>query len=88
MSLLVAKKSDNWNWSDKEHKWVRDEIVEGKKKYYYREDPPKLFMELNSKINKINKKLIESTDVKENLKYFKKLMKISQKMQSMRANDL
>lgn len=88
MGLLVAKKSDNWNWSDKEHKWVRVEIVEGKKKYFYRGDPPKKFMDLNSKINKINKKLIESTDLKENRKYFKRLMKISQKMQSMRASDL
>ena len=90
MNFLRRRRSgelNKWNWSDREGKWVRIEIVEGKKKYYYRAEPPKEFIDLNSKITEINEKLMKTTNKKKNLRYFKELMKISHKMQSMRISN-
>jgi len=77
-----------WCWSDKAGKWIHVKIIEGEKVYHYRDDPPKEFMDLNTKIESLNKKLMATTDEKKNLKYFKRLMKISQRMQEMRDNSL
>jgi len=79
---------NRWNWSQKAEKWVYVKITEdGKRKYQYRVDPPKEFIELTIKMNKLNEKLLETTDPEENMSIFYELMIISQKMQEMGKFD-
>jgi hypothetical protein len=58
-----------------------------KRKYRYNVDPPKEFIELTIKMNKLNEKLLETTDPEENMSIFHELMTISQKMQEMGKFD-
>lgn len=79
---------NRWNWSQNAKKWVYVEITEdGKRKYRYKVDPPKEFIELTIKMNKLNEKLLETTDPEENMSIFYELMTISQKMQEMGKFD-
>jgi hypothetical protein len=79
---------NRWNWSEKDGKWVYVELTKnGQKKFYYQLDPPKKFIELSMKIKEINAKMIATENQKKNLRLFKKLMKISQKMQNMTSYD-
>ena len=73
-----------WNWSQKAEKWVYITFTkEGKKKYHYQINPPQEFIELTEKMKKLNDKLLNTTDPKENTKLFNELMQVSQKMQDM-----
>ncbi|MEE9376774.1 MAG: hypothetical protein V3V33_01920 [Candidatus Lokiarchaeia archaeon] len=75
---------NRWNWSQKAEKWVYIEITkEGKKKYNYKVDPPKEFIDLTLKMKSLNEKLLITTDPEENSKIFRELMKVSQEMQEM-----
>ena len=76
--------SERWNWSQRAEKWVYVELTnKGKKKYHYQVEPPKEFIELTIKMKELNEKLLKTTDPEENSKIFRKLMKVSQKMQEM-----
>ncbi|TXT64114.1 MAG: hypothetical protein BAJALOKI1v1_610010 [Promethearchaeota archaeon] len=79
-------KFNEWNWSEKDNKWVYVELREGKKVYKYSVNPPKEFMKLNDQIIKLNKKLIHEEEYDKNIKLYKKMMDISKKMQSMRTD--
>jgi len=75
---------DRWNWSERAGRWVYVTLdKDGKRKYTYQIEPPKQFLELTMQIKKINEELMETKDPKENIRLFKRLMKISEKMQNM-----
>ncbi|MFX0038899.1 MAG: hypothetical protein ACFFCY_02505 [Promethearchaeota archaeon] len=79
---------NRWNWSQKAEKWVYVEITRnGKRKYLYRIEPPKEFIELTIRMKKLNERLLEATDPEENINIFNELMTISQKMQEMGKID-
>lgn len=76
-----------WNYSQKADKWVYVELdEEGNRVYKYQTEPPPQFVDLSKKIAMINKKLMTTTDEKENKRLFVELMEISKKMQKMRNN--
>jgi hypothetical protein len=75
---------DRWNWSERAGRWVYVTLdKDGKRKYTYQIEPPKQFLELTMQIKKINEGLMGTNDPKENIRLFKQLMKISEKMQNM-----
>ncbi|TFG06835.1 MAG: hypothetical protein EU539_06600 [Promethearchaeota archaeon] len=79
---------DRWNWSEKAGKWVfvtKDE--NGKRIYTYKLEPPKIFIDLTMQIKKVNDKLMNTDDPRENRKLFEKLMQISKKMQNMKYHE-
>ena len=79
---------DRWNWSERAKQWVYVTLdTDGKRKYIYQIEPPKQFIELTMQIKKVNDKLMKTKDQKENIRLFKQLMEISQKMQNMRLEE-
>ena len=75
---------NRWNWSEEDNKWVFIERKDnGMLVYHYQDEPPKEFTELTAKINELNKKLVACRDPEENKKIYKKMMKISKRMQFM-----
>lgn len=78
---------DRWNWSQKAEKWVYVSRKNGKRKYIYQVDPPQEFIDLTMEMKKLNEKLMTIEDPEENKKLFKELMKISDRMQSMRRDE-
>jgi hypothetical protein len=80
-------KLNDWNWSEKDGKWVYIELRDGKEVYKYSEKPPKKFMKLSNKIIKLNKELLKEKDYDKNIEIYKKMMKLSKKMQQMRIDS-
>lgn len=75
---------NRWNWSQIAGKWVYVEITkDGKRKYQYQLEPPQEFIELTKKVERLNEKLLKTTNLEENEKIFNELIKVSQKMQEM-----
>ena len=75
---------DRWNWSERAQMWVYVTKESGKRKYTYRLEPPREFIELTMQIKKINDKLMATKDPEENKNLFLQLIEISKKMQNMR----
>jgi len=77
-------KINSWNWSERAKKWVYVKLSKGKRrKYSYQVEPPPIFVELNSKLSNLNKRLMEITDPVQNQKVFDKLIEVTKKMQNM-----
>jgi len=75
---------NRWNWSQEDNKWVYIERKDnGVVVFHYQVEPPKEFIELTTKINILNEKLVACKDPEENTKIFKEMMKISKRMQFM-----
>ena len=75
---------DRWNWSESTGKWVYiTKKRGGRRKYIYKLEPPKEFVELTMQIKKINDILMNTKDPEENKKLFLELIEISKKMQNM-----
>jgi len=85
----MRKLSPNrWNWSEEDNKWVFIELCKnGEYFYQYSIDPPKEFVDLSYQIKILNEKLIITTDPQESVKLFKKMMKISKRMQNIRKES-
>ena len=80
---------NRWNWSERAAKWVFVKLDQsGKRTYYYQKEPPQEFIDLSMELTKINQKLMATKDVKEKQKIFEELMKITQRMQSMREGGI
>ena len=80
-------KLNEWNWSEKDGKWVYIELKDGKKTYKYSEKPPKRFMKLSNEIIRLNKKLMQAEEYEKNIKIYKRMMALSKKMQNMRIDS-
>lgn len=79
---------DRWNWSDELGKWVFAEKDEdGNINYTYQVEPPKEFLILTEKLDKINKKLMSAQEPQEKMSLFEDLMEISKKMNNMRKTN-
>jgi hypothetical protein len=81
---MRTHKLGRWNWSDKAKKWVYVEGVKGDRSYKYSKKTPKQFDELTKQLKILNDKLNAEKDDENRNQIFKKMMKLSQKMQSMR----
>jgi len=79
---------NRWNWSKRAEKWVYVEIKGGKRKYYYKDNPPQEFNDLVMKIKEINEKMVATTDEGENERLYRELMKISNKLQIMKRDNV
>ena len=75
---------NRWNWSERAKKWVYVQKNNGKRKYKYKLKPPKEFDAFTLELRNLNQKLMIEEDPDRQIKIFKKLMILSQKMQSMR----
>jgi len=79
---------DRWNWSDELGKWVyAEEDQDGNIKYTYQVKPPKEFLILTEKLEKMNKKLMIAKDAEEKMAIFEQLMEISKEMNNMRKKN-
>ncbi|MBD3195125.1 MAG: hypothetical protein GF317_08730 [Candidatus Lokiarchaeota archaeon] len=76
---------DCWSWSQERGEWVyAEKSKEGIIKLTYQIEPPEEFISLTKKLAEINKKLIAAEDPDEKNRIFRKLMDISEKMNSMK----
>ncbi len=78
---------NRWNWSQKAGKWVFVTTEGGKRKYEYRVEAPKEFVDLTMEMKKLSDKQAKTEDPEENMKLFKELMEISRRMQQMRHEE-
>lgn len=73
-----------WNWSKRAKKWVFVNLKNGKRVYKYQKEEPKEYEELTSQIRRLNLQLLMETDLKNNVEIYRKMIKVSQQLQSMK----
>jgi hypothetical protein len=86
MDLVSMRKHqlNRWNWSERAEKWVYVRLDDGERVYKYSEEPPKKFISLSKELQELNKKLMKEKNHGKNTEIFKKMMKVSERMQNMK----
>jgi len=73
-----------WNWSKRAKKWVFVKLKNRKRIYKYQKEAPEEYEELTKQIRLLNLQLLMETDLKNNVEIYRKMIEVSQQLQTMK----